>query len=79
LIASTAAVALGFYLYYKRMLQDKLKELRHAPTMINNNGHLDNKLDIEKQLPDTKILRGVFRFGQNSNGSNEISILDGNK
>jgi len=51
-------IGCGFYHYFRRIIKQQ--------TNINNNGHADNQQDFMGEQGNSKILRGMFRRGQNS-------------
>ena len=75
LLGSTGAIALGFYLYYKRMLREKL-----WINISTGNEYFNDKQNPEEQSSNKKILRGMLRRGQDSvTGNFKVTSIDGDK
>jgi len=61
-------IGCGFYHYFSRIVKKQ--------TNIDNDGHVDNQQDFMGKQSYSKILRGLFRRGQNTE-MHQIPVIDG--
>jgi len=62
-------IGCGFYHYFSRIVKQR-------QTNINDDGYVDNQQNFMGERGDSKILRGMFRRGQNSK-MQQIPIING--
>ena len=67
MIGCVFIVGCGFYHYFRRIVKQK---------NINNDGHVGNQQNFTGEQGNSKILRGMFRRGQNTE-MHQIPVIDG--